>query len=124
MVSVGQTFIRGDTAYKSLSISIRVNCICKRSRNFPDINSFASKLVKRKIVEVNSEWKLYKENKEKSTLPLKEAMLLFLAFGSRLVERSEHLLASNLLWFFSLKSPATSSHLRLPLTGASTVLFP
>ena len=40
-----------------------------------DINFFASKVDKRKIVEVNGEWKLYKENEEKSTLPLKEAML-------------------------------------------------
>ena len=53
------------------------------------ISSFASKVDKRKIVEVNGEWKLYKENKEISTLNLKEAMLLFLAFGSRSVERSE-----------------------------------
>ena len=35
-----------------------------------DINSFASKGDKRKIVEINSEWKLYKENKEISTLTL------------------------------------------------------
>ena len=54
-----------------------------------DISLFASKVDKRKIVEVNGEWKLYKENKEISTLTLKEAMLLFLAFGSRSVERSE-----------------------------------
>ena len=47
-----------------------------------DISSFASKVDKRKIVEVNGEWKPYKENKEISTLTLKEAMLLFLAFGS------------------------------------------
>ena len=54
------------------------------------INSFASKVDKRKIVEVNGEWKLYKENKEVSiTLTLKEPMLLFLAFGSRPVERYE-----------------------------------
>ena len=52
-----------------------------------DINSFASKVDKRKIVEVNAEWKLYKEYKEVSTLSLKEAMLLFLAFGS--VERCQ-----------------------------------
>ena len=37
-----------------------------------DINSFASNWVdKRKIVEVNGEWKLYKENKEVSTPPVK-----------------------------------------------------
>ena len=41
------------------------------------------------IVEVNAESKLYKEYKEVSTLTLKEAMLLFLAFGSRSVERCE-----------------------------------
>ena len=29
-----------------------------------DINSFASKVDKRKILEVNGEWKLYKETKE------------------------------------------------------------
>ena len=51
-----------------------------------DINSFASKVDRRKIVEVNAEWKLYKEV---STLTLKEGMLLFLAFGSRSVERCE-----------------------------------
>ena len=41
------------------------------------------------MVEVNGEWKLNKENKEVSTLLLKEAMLLFLAVGSRSVKRSE-----------------------------------
>ena len=43
------------------------------------------------MVEVNGEWKLYKQNKEVSALTLKEAMLLFqgLAFSSRSVERSE-----------------------------------
>ena len=41
------------------------------------------------IVEVNAESKLYKEYKEVSTLTLKEAMLLFLAFSSRSVERCE-----------------------------------
>ena len=51
-----------------------------------DINSFASKVDRRKIVEVNAEWKPYKEV---STLNLKEGMLLFLAFGSRSVERCE-----------------------------------
>ena len=54
-----------------------------------DINSFTSKVDNRKIVELNGEWKLYKENKEVITLTLKETMLLFLAFGSRTVERSE-----------------------------------
>ena len=32
-----------------------------------DINFFASKVDKRKIVEEKSEWKLYKESEEKST---------------------------------------------------------
>ena len=50
-----------------------------------DINSFASKVDKRNILEVNGQWKLYKE----STLILKETMLLFLAFGLWSVERSE-----------------------------------
>ena len=45
-------------------------------------NSFASKVDKRKIVEVNGDWKLYKENKDLSTLSLKEAMLLFLAVSA------------------------------------------
>ena len=54
-----------------------------------DINSFASK-----IVEVNGERKLYKENKEISTLTLKArgpkgSNVTVLAFGSRSVERSE-----------------------------------
>ena len=35
---------------------------------------FRFKCRKRKIVEVNGEWKLYKENKEISTLTLKEAI--------------------------------------------------
>ena len=61
----------------------------KTKQKFSKDSSFASKVDKRKIVEVNGEWKLYKENKEISTLTLKEAMLLFLAFGSRSVERSE-----------------------------------
>ena len=33
--------------------------------------------------QVNSEWKLYKEYKGKSTITLKVAMLLLLTFGSR-----------------------------------------
>ena len=37
-----------------------------------DINSFASKVAKRLIVEVNGEWKLYLENKEVSTLTQKD----------------------------------------------------
>ena len=91
LVSVGQTFMRGDnTGYKSLSIFHKSKLYVKTKQKFSkDINSFASKVDKRKIVEVNGEWKLYKENKEISTLTLKEAMLLFLAFGSRSVERSE-----------------------------------
>ena len=54
-----------------------------------DINSSASKVDKREIVDVNYEWRLHKENKEVSTPTLKEAILLFLTFGSRSVERSE-----------------------------------
>ena len=46
-----------------------------------DIDHFASKVNKLKIVKVNGERKLYKDNKEVSTLPLKEAMSQFL--GSR-----------------------------------------
>ena len=76
------------TGYKSLSVSIVV-CVESKQKFSKDINSFASKVDKRKIVEVNGEWKLYKENKEISTLTLKEAMLLFLALGSRSVERSK-----------------------------------
>ena len=60
-----------------------------KQKFFKDINSFASKVDKGKIVQVNGEWKLYKENKEIRTLTLKEAIVLFLAFGSRSVERSE-----------------------------------
>ena len=57
-----------------------------KQKFFKDINSFASKVDKGKIVQVNGEWKLYKEIR---TLTLKEAIVLFLAFGSRSVERSE-----------------------------------
>ena len=44
---------------------------------------------KRKMVEVNGEWKIYKENKEVSALTLKEAVVLFLTLSSPSVERSE-----------------------------------
>ena len=54
-----------------------------------DINSFASKVDRRKIVEVNAEWKLYEEYKEVSTLTLKEGTLPYLVFGSRSVKRCE-----------------------------------
>ena len=83
--------MRGDnTGYKSLSIFHKSKLYVKTKQKFSkDINSFASKVDKRKIVEVNAEWKLYYENKEVSTLTLKEEMLLFLTFGSRSVERSE-----------------------------------
>ena len=75
-----------------------------------DINSFCSKVDKRKIVKVNGEWKLYKENKEISTLTLKEAMLLFLAFGSRSVERSR---TTTEECFHRLRSSVTSFLLHL-----------
>ena len=55
------------TGYKSLSIFTR-----KTKQKFSkDINSLASKVDKRKIVEVNGEWTLYKENKEISRLTQK-----------------------------------------------------
>ena len=77
------------TGYKSLSVSIVV-CVESKQKFSKDINSFASKVDKRKIVEVNGEWKLYRENKKEiSSLTLKEAMLPFLALGSQSVERSK-----------------------------------
>ena len=72
-----------------------------KQKFFKDINSFASKVDNRKIVEVNGEWNLNKENKEVSTLLLKEAKLLFLAVGSRSVKRSEK------------SSQALNKHLRM-----------
>ena len=45
-----------------------------------DNDHFASKINKLKIVKVNGERKLYKDNREVSTLPLKEEMLQFLCF--------------------------------------------
>ena len=65
--------MRGDnTGYKSLSIFHKSKLYVKTKQKFSkDINSFASKVDKRKIVEVNGECKLYKEIKEKSTLNLK-----------------------------------------------------
>ena len=94
LVSVRQAFMRGDNVkLHRLQVTMDLHkskLYVKTKQKFSkDINSFASKVDKRKIVEVNGEWKLYKENKEISTLTLKEAMLLFLAFGSRSVERSE-----------------------------------
>ena len=93
-VSVGQTFMRGDKVkLHRLQVTIdlhKYKLYVKTKQKFSrDINSFCSKVDKRKIVEVNGEWKLDRENKEISTLTLKEAVLLFLAFGSRSVERSE-----------------------------------
>ena len=91
LCSVGQTFMRGDNfTLHRLQATIDLHkskLYVKTKHKFStDISSFASKVDKRKIVEVNGEWKLYKEI---STLTLKEAMLLFLAFGSRSVERYE-----------------------------------
>ena len=54
-----------------------------------DIDYFASKVNKLKIVKVNDERKLYKENKEVSILPLKEAISQFLAFVSKSVGRAK-----------------------------------
>ena len=53
--------MRGDnTGYKSLSIFLKSKLYVKTKQKFSkDINSFASKVDKRKIVEVNGEWKLY-----------------------------------------------------------------
>ena len=56
-------------------------CVKTKQKFSKDINSFASKVDKRYIVEVNGEWKLYLENKEVSTLTQKEAILLFLALS-------------------------------------------
>ena len=93
-VSVGQTFMRGDNVrLHRLQATIdlyKSKLFVKTKQKFSkDINSFASK-----IVEVNGEWKLYKENKEISTLTLKArgpkgSNVTVLAFGSRSVERSE-----------------------------------
>ena len=97
-VSAGQTFMRGDNVkLHRLQVTIDLHkskLYVKTKQKFSkDINSFCSKgcskVDKRKIVEVNGEWKLYKENKAINTLIQKEAMLMFLAFGSRSVERSE-----------------------------------
>ena len=93
-VSVGQTLMRGDNVkFHRLQVTIDLHksklYVKTKQKFFKDINSFALKVDKCKIVQLNGEWKLYKENKEISTLTLKEAMLLFLAFGSRSVERSE-----------------------------------
>ena len=90
-VSVGQTFMRGDNVkLHRLPVTIDLHkskLYVKMKRTFSkDINSFTSNVDKRKIVEVNGEWKLYKEV---STLTQKEAILLFLAFGARSVERTE-----------------------------------
>ena len=41
--------------------------VSKKQKFYKDINFFASKVDKRKIFEEKSEWKLYKENEEKST---------------------------------------------------------
>ena len=79
-VSVGQTFIRGDNVkLHRLQVTIDLHkskLYVKTKQKFSkDINSFCSKdcskVDKRKIVEVNGEWKLYKENKEVSTPPVK-----------------------------------------------------
>ena len=89
-VSVGQTFMRGDNVrLHRLQVTIdlyKSKLFVKTKQKFSkDISSFASKVDKRKIVEVNGEWKLYKENKEISTLTLKVRG----PKGSRSVERSE-----------------------------------
>ena len=67
--------MRGDNVkLHRLQVTIDLNkskLYVKTKQKFSkDINSFASKGDKRKIVEVNCEWKLYKENKEISTLNL------------------------------------------------------
>ena len=62
-------------SYKSLlklSISMSVNRIINKAEISKDINYFALKVDKLKIVEVKGKTKLYKEKKEVSTLPLKE----------------------------------------------------
>ena len=57
------------TGYKSLSVSIVV-CVESKQKFSKDINSFASKVDKRKIVEVNGEWKLLKrKQRNKYTNP-------------------------------------------------------
>ena len=78
---MGETFMRGDnvtavTSHLSGTIDLHKSKLYDKGRYAKqkfskDINSFASKVDKRKIVEVNGEWKLYKENKEVSTPPVK-----------------------------------------------------
>ena len=54
-----------------------------------DIDYFASKVNKLKIVKINGERKLQKNIKEVSTLPLKEALSKLLAFVSQSVDRAK-----------------------------------
>ena len=62
-VSVGQTFMRGDNVkLHRLQVTIDLHkskLYVKTKQKFSkDINFFASKADKRKVVEVNGEWKL------------------------------------------------------------------
>ena len=56
--------------YLELSMPISVNCITNKA----ETRLFASNVSNLKIVLVNGERKLYKDNEKVSTLPLKEAM--------------------------------------------------
>lgn len=54
-----------------------------------DIDYFASRVNKLKIFNINGERRLFKENKEVSTVPLQEAVLKFLSFISQSVDRTK-----------------------------------
>ena len=54
-----------------------------------DIDYFASRVNKLKIFNINGERRLFKDNKEVSTVPLQEAVLNFLSFISQSVDRAK-----------------------------------
>ena len=50
---------------------------------------FASRVNKLKVFNINGERRLFKDNKEMSTVPLQEALLNFLSFISQSVDRAK-----------------------------------
>ena len=54
-----------------------------------DIDYFASKINKLKIVKVNGERKLFKDHNEVNALPLTEVLLQFLSYVSQSIDRAK-----------------------------------
>ena len=84
-----------------------------------DIDYFASRVNKLKIFSINGERRLFKDNKEVSTVPLQEAVLKFLSFISQSVDRAKSQTNKNIETVL-LGNNSSIFHTPVLLTNSST----